>query len=40
MGDDNFWAGTINLLVMSGIFIGFALWAGRPKRKQNGVSDE
>lgn len=40
MGDDNFWAGTINLLVMSGIFIGFALWAGHPTLKQNGGSDE
>ena len=40
MGDGNFWAGTINLLVMSGIFIGFALWAGHPKRTQNGGNDE
>ena len=28
---DDFWIGTINLLVMAGFYIGFGLWAGRPK---------
>lgn len=39
MSSENFWIGTINLLVMAGFFIGFGLWSGRPTRKQGTKND-